>query len=135
MEKRIEDLGIKEQVWFHGACYNEFRNAELLYNADLCVSPGNIGLTAIHSLMFGCPAITNDDFNHQMPEFETIKEGVTGTFFKAYESESLASSIRTWFSHHLDDRDEVRNACYHEIDTKWNPHNQIDIFTKVLLGQ
>ena len=125
MEALVEEKGIKGQVWFYGACYDEKTNAELIFNADVCVSPGNIGLTAMHVLMFGCPAITNDDFSHQMPEFEAIQEGKTGVFFKAGDSSSLAETIRSWFSIHSEDRESVREACYKEIDTGWNPHNQI----------
>ncbi len=132
MEALVEEKGIKEQVWFYGACYDERINAELIYNADLCVSPGNIGLTAMHVLMFGCPAITNDDFNHQMPEFEAIQDGKTGTFFRADDSSSLAETISEWFAKHGSDRDMVRQACYQEIDTGWNPHNQVALIKTVL---
>lgn len=132
METMVADKDIKNQVWFYGACYDEKTNAELIYNADLCVSPGNIGLTAMHVLMFGCPAITNDDFNHQMPEFEAIKTGKTGDFFKADSSSSLADVISKWFKEHGNEREKVRQACYKEIDEKWNPHHQIEIFKSVL---
>ena len=67
-------LGMADSVWFYGACYDEKTNAELIYNADLCVSPGNVGLTAIHTLMFGTPVVTHNDFTMQMPEFESIKD-------------------------------------------------------------
>ena len=132
MEQMVKDLGIEDQIWFYGACYDEKTNAELIYNADICVSPGNIGLTAMHAMMFGCPAITNDDFNHQMPEFEAIKEGKTGSFFKAGNSHSLADTINKWFAEHNSDRDAVREACYSEIDTKWNPHVQMRILNQLL---
>ena len=82
--------------------------------------------------MFGCPAITNDDFAHQMPEFEAIHEGLTGTFFKAYESDSLTDSISSWLAAHGNQREEVRQACYKEIDTYWNPKNQIKILKRVI---
>ena len=131
--KMAEGLKISKQVWFYGACYDERVNAEFLFNADLCVSPGNIGLTAMHVMMFGCPVITNDDFNHQMPEFEAIKKGTTGAFFKAGDSISLANSISNWLTNHDKDRDLVRHACYKEIDERWNPHIQIEIIKKTLL--
>ena len=127
METLVEKKGIRDQVWFYGACYDEKTNAELIYNADLCVSPGNIGLTAMHVLMFGCPAITNDDFNHQMPEFEAIQDGVTGAFFHAGDSTSLAVTISKWFAAHGENREEVRMACYKEIDEQWTPEFQIEI--------
>lgn len=57
-------------------------NAEFIYNADLCVSPGNVGLTAMHSLVFGCPVITHNCFEWQMPEFEAIQPGITGDFLR-----------------------------------------------------
>lgn len=135
MVQRVDELGLREQVWFYGASYDEQKNAEMIFNADVCVSPGNIGLTAMHVLMFGCPAITNDDFDHQMPEFEAIQEGKSGTFFKAGDSTSLSDTLHDWFANHTDDREEVRQACYAEIDGKWNPHNQIRIFKEVLKGE
>lgn len=127
MEAMIKEMGIEKQVWFYGACYDEQINANLVYNADLCVSPGKIGLTAIHVLMFGCPAITCDDFTVPAPEFEAISEGKTGAFFKADNSESLAETISLWFRTHQDDRDHVRQACYHEIDTQWTPDFQMEV--------
>lgn len=132
MEAMVENNRIKEQVWFYGACYDEKTNAKLIYNADLCVSPGNIGLTAMHVMMFGCPAITNNDFSHQMPEFEAIQEGKTGAFFQVDDSLSLADSISKWFSKHDNDRETIRQSCYDEIDTSWNPHYQIELIKGVL---
>ena len=86
----------------------------------------------MHVLMFGCPAITNNDFNTQMPEFEAIQDGITGAFFTANDSLSLAECIKQWFVGHKGDREKVREACYKEIDSKWNPHVQIEIMKKTL---
>lgn len=113
-------------VWFYGACYDENKNAELIYNADLCVSPGNVGLTAIYSMMFGTPVVTHSSFERQMPEFEVIEENVTGSFFIKDDARSLALTISRWFSEHLD-RDAVRQNCYHKIDDSWNPSFQIEV--------
>ena len=134
IEEMVKRKGLNESVWFYGASYDEKSNAELLFNADLCVSPGNIGLTAMHVMMFGCPAITNDDFSHQMPEFEAIQEGKTGSFFKVGSSLSLAETISNWFSLNNMDREDVRQACYKEIDTGWNPHKQVQLIKDVLVS-
>lgn len=134
--EQLEDLvarkGLSQQVWFYGACFDENTNANLIYNADICVSPGEIGLTAIHVLMFGCPAITNDNLEHQGPEFEAIKPGVTGGFFKPNDYISLADSISDWFVKHSDDREVVRQECYQEIDSHWNPEYQIQVLKDAL---
>lgn len=124
-----ETLGVS--VWFYGECYDESTNALLLSAADLCVSPGNVGLTAIHSLMFGTPVITHDDFPNQMPEFEAIQKNITGDFFKAGDINSLAEYIRNWFIAHPD-REKVRQACYDVIDESWNPQYQMGVLKKHL---
>lgn len=125
-------LGLSDQVWFHGACYDEARNSELIYNADLCIAPGNIGLTAIHALMFGCPAVTHDDFPYQMPEFEAIIPGKTGDFFERNNAFSLVDVIDRWFQMNNTHRNIVRECCYKEVDLQWTPSYQINIIRTVL---
>ena len=132
LRAEAEELHLLNNVWFYGACYDEHINAKLIYNADICVAPGNIGLTAMHTMMFGCPCISHNDFPWQMPEFEAIKEGVTGSFFKHNDVESLADTISRWFSLHANDREDVRKACYKEIDENWTPEYQINVIKDVI---
>lgn len=132
LKKEVELCDLTNNVWFYGECYDEVKNAELIYNADLCVAPGNVGLTAMHSMMFGCPVISHDDFKWQMPEFEAIKPGLTGDFFNRCSVDSLASTISRWFSLHVKDRQAVRLECFKEIDDFWNPKYQINLFKKVI---
>lgn len=120
-------LGIEDQIWFYGACYDETINAQMVYNSDLCVAPGNIGLTAMHVMMFGCPALTHNDFIWQMPEYEAIKPGITGDFFERNNVDSLAATIHKWIENQSANRNKVREYCFQEIDKFWNPHNQINI--------
>lgn len=127
LEKKVDESGLTSSVWFYGACYDEKVNAELLYNADLCVAPGNIGLTAVHALTFGTPCLTHNDFKWQMPEFEAIHDGETGAFFTRDNLDSMINAIRNWFKNKGKERELVRNACYNEIDTQWNPCFQMDV--------
>lgn len=132
LEKKTYNMHLQNNVWFYGACYDEKKNAELIYNADLCVSPGNVGLTAMHALVFGCPVITHDCFEWQMPEFEAIHAGNTGDFFKKDDVNDLTTVISRWFSNKRDYRNEVRKMCFKEIDTYWNPYYQMDVINKNL---
>lgn len=134
MEELVAQLNIQSQVWFYGACYDEATNAELIFNSDMCVVPGDIGLTAIHCMMFGVPVVSHDFFPNQGPEFEVIKEGVTGSFFKQNDINSLANTVSTWFEMHANDREKVRKACYKEIDENWTPEYQINVLKKVIYG-
>lgn len=131
LEKLSEELGISNQTWFYGSCYDEVVNAELIYNADMCVVPGDIGLTAIHVMTFGVPVVTHNYFPNQGPEFETIKKGVTGDFFNSDDIHSLIETIEKWFMINKD-REKVRAACMQEIDKSWNPNYQLKIIKEVI---
>jgi glycosyltransferase involved in cell wall biosynthesis len=132
-ESLLEMVKTKEMgdnVWFYGACYEEEELSKLIYNADLCISPGNVGLTAIHSMMFGTPVVTHDDFRFQGPEFESIIPNETGDFFKRDNVDSLTETIKKWFNQSKS-RDLIRKACYSIIDEKFNPHYQLKVFKDV----
>ena len=127
LETLAKELGLEKTVWFYGACYDEEQLGHLIYNADLCVSPGNVGLTAMHVMVFGTPVITHNDFPYQMPEFEAIHEGKTGTYFERDKVDSLADAIQNWLKSRANKREEVRKLCFHEIDTQWTPAFQIKV--------
>jgi glycosyltransferase involved in cell wall biosynthesis len=131
LESKVDSYGLSKQVWFYGACYDEAELSKMIYNADLCVAPGNVGLTAMHSLVYGCPIITHNNFPYQMPEFEAIVPNKTGLFFDFDSAESLYKTINSWFSLDLE-RDDVRQMAYDEIDSHWNPRVQIDVLKKII---
>lgn len=127
----VEKNELNRHVWFYGACYDEKNNAVLIHNADLCVAPGNVGLTAMHTMVFGTPVISHNNFPWQMPEFEAIHPGETGDFFEMDNVDSLAKTIQKWFENGKS-REIIRKACYNEIDTQWNPQYQIEVLKKGL---
>ena len=133
LEALVRGYGLQENVWFYGPCYDEKQIAQIVYNADLCVSPGDVGLTAMHAMTFGTPVISHNNFIHQMPEFEAIEEGRTGAFFRENDVESLAESIHAWLTNGLD-REQVRQNCYQVINNKYNPHRQVEMIRKVIFN-
>lgn len=131
LEEIAKNKNIGNNVWFYGACYSEPELSKLITNADLCVSPGNIGLTAIHSLTYGTPIITSNDFKNQGPEFESIKPGLTGDFFNAGCVNDLSHKIKSWLLCQKD-RNIIRENCYYEIDNYWTPEFKVNVIKKVL---
>lgn len=128
----VNKLNLNNRCWFYGACFDELKISELIYNSNLCLSPGNVGLTAIHSLSFGTPVITHDNYCEQMPEFEAIKSGITGLFFKQNSIQDLQKIIIKGLSE-FKNKDETFKNCTRVIDTYYNPNYQIKIFKKILL--
>ena len=129
LEKLAKSLN--ERVYFYGACYNEKEISKLIANADLCVSPGNVGLTSIHSMSYGTPVCTHNDFKNQMPEFEAIIDGKTGCFFNLDEN-NLSETISNWFKN-APPREVVRENCYKMVDDYYNPYNQTQIMKEAIL--
>lgn len=120
----LKNSNLSEHVWFYGPTFSESIIGNFLYNSIVCVSPGNVGLLAIHSLTYGTPVITHNNFLFQGPEFEAIKDGVTGSFFIQDSIEDLASKIRFWIGLSPADRNRTREQCYSIVDLKYNPEVQ-----------
>ena len=131
LETMALELGLS--VHFYGACYDEEITGQLIYHADLTVSPGKIGLTAMHTLMYGTPAVTHDDLDAQMPEVEALTDGVTGALFRRNDAASLADAIGDWLGAGHD-RARVRAACRAAVHERWNPHVQADIIERAVLA-
>lgn len=127
----VNKYRLNERIWFYGPCYDEEQLGNLFYNADVCVSPGPVGLTALHALTYGCPVISNNDFETQMPEHEVIVPKQTGDFFENDSVASLTNTIKMWINLSIDKRSEVRQNSYRIIAEKWNPNYQIAVLKKI----
>lgn len=112
-----------EQVEFLGAVYDEAEIAAHVYEADLCVVPGIIGLGAVHAHSYGTPVITCGDWAIQAPEAEVIARGETGDFCAWDDTGSVAAAIRRWMEAGHD-RETVRAACRRRVADRWTPAAQ-----------
>jgi glycosyltransferase involved in cell wall biosynthesis len=126
LEETVRQHGLEDFVHFYGACHNEEELAPLIAMSDLCISPGEIGLTAMHSLVYGTPVITHDSYIHQMPEYESIAPGFNGDYYKYGDPDSLFEVTKNWLQGRVS-RDTLRKRCYEVIDKKYNPYNQVKI--------
>jgi len=128
----VEAKNIADYVLFYGDSYNEEENYKLIASSDLCVSPGEVGLTAMHSLVYGTPLITHNNFNEQMPEFESIIPGFNGDFFEQNNILDLSEKICNWINLNSSNSKKKEN-CYEIIDLKYNPKFQKDEICKIIL--
>lgn len=134
LEEMAQDRGLADRVWFYGECYDQSMIATILYHSSVVLSPGNVGLTAIHALSVGTPVVTHDHSQSQMPEAEAVIPDVTGALF---ERDNLADMVRVtkpWLTANFDEREATREACYGVIDSKYNPYKQIETIRQVVHG-
>lgn len=125
-------LSLEDNIWFYGQCYEEQELQELLYNADLCISPGEVGLTALHTMSYGVPVISHDNFYKQGPEYELIVPGQTGLLYQYGNYDDMVAKINEWFysAYH---REDIRKNCYTLINTMWNSDYQMQVLKKYIL--
>lgn len=131
LEQLTISLGVQDKVWFFGENYDNELNKEFIYNADICISPGNVGLTALHALEFGTPVISHSDFESQMPEYEVIKQYKTGLLYENNNFEDFCKKIHEWLEFSADKRESIRHNCYTVINDKWNSDYQIELLKRV----
>jgi glycosyltransferase involved in cell wall biosynthesis len=120
-------------IHFYGECYDEAELYRLVSCCNATVAPGKVGLTAIQSLSFGTPVITHGDPDDQMPEWEAVVPGKTGSLFRPNDVEDLADTIAQWTRAPLPDESHRRD-CFRMVDHHWNPDYQLEVIERALQG-
>ena len=129
LEKMASGLIESGQCYFTGNVYEEQKLANYIYYSDLCISPGNIGLTAIHSLTYGTPVATHNNSLRQGPEHEIIQDFVNGFYFQENNSLSLVENTLKWF----EEREKVdKKTLRKPIDSKYNPNYQFNLIKRIV---
>jgi glycosyltransferase involved in cell wall biosynthesis len=92
LQAQADALGIHDKVEFVEGVYDQSALAPYFNRSWISVSPGGIGLSAIHSLAYGIPLLVADNEPHG-PEIASVTEGVTGRFFPAGDATALKSAL------------------------------------------
>ncbi|GAA2084328.1 hypothetical protein GCM10009821_27120 [Aeromicrobium halocynthiae] len=133
MESSLRALAERFSVplYIPGAAYSRERLADVYRHLDVTVVPRNVGLTAIQSLQHGTPVVSHNDPEDQMPEWESIRQGVTGSTVSP-SSEGLVSAVRFWLLRDLSQRERDQQNCLDEVAAHWNPEVQARLIHQAL---
>jgi glycosyltransferase involved in cell wall biosynthesis len=130
LKEHANNLDLKKsEIKFYGQTYNESELSELIMSCDMCISPGEIGLTAMHSLGYGVPVVTHSNCNTQMPEFEAVIDGYTGKLFIDGDFESMVDSVKSMI---LNPIPKVKENCISVIENKYTPQAQLKLIESAL---
>ena len=130
LKQLVHQKGLEKFVVFTGAVYGN-KVYEYILASDLCVIPGNVGLSAMHSLSAGVPVISHDNLNVQMPEYEAIIDGVTGSLYEHNNIDDLVLKIHSWAF----DKEKLNNSrvhCKEVIEKKFHVDYQIKVIRNCL---
>ena len=131
LEKLARDSSI--DAHFTGACYDDELLASYITASDITVSPGFVGLTAIHSMTFGVPVISHSTMGKQAPEAEAIIPGITGNFFTLGDVADLARVIGLWLRRDKG-KAETCAAWIAIVERFWSPTFQQEAIERAVMG-
>jgi glycosyltransferase involved in cell wall biosynthesis len=126
-------LRLNVPVYFTGAVYEETELSLLISASNVLVVPRYLGLSAIHAMTYGIPVITQDAFDQQGPEVETIIPGKTGAFFHQNDPDSLAEALIP-FLYITNPRSTYRQNCLAIVDDYYNPATMRIAFDRAVAG-
>jgi glycosyltransferase involved in cell wall biosynthesis len=128
--KKAKIKGVESDIYFYGACYDEAELATLISLSNVSVVPGDIGLSAIHALTYGTPVVTHNNFSTHKPEFEAIRDNISGSFYEYGNMDDLAEKLRYWCGRN---RGESFESCRNIIAKFYNAPYQKSIINKTII--
>lgn len=112
-------LGVADRVRWHGAITDEGEIARIANCARAFMYPGEVGLSLLHGMGYGLPAIVHSDRWKHMPEVAAFEEGVTGETFSPLDAEDLAKTTVSLLQN-FSKLDAYSSACIEVVDHKFN---------------
>jgi glycosyltransferase involved in cell wall biosynthesis len=129
LEALVKDLSV--DAVFLGPIYDEQTLAQYIMSADAVVSPGKVGLTAMHALNYGTPVVTHGDLNAQMPEVEAVIPGLSGEYFEYGDVDSLSHAVKRVLDRQTS-LTETRHDCREVILKKYTPEVQCRLIDEAI---
>lgn len=120
----------EKYIHFKKSTYVEHEIGKLFFESDMLVSPGNVGLNAVHALCYGVPVLTHNNFGNQMPEHEVIEENNNGCYHLENDINSIVEKIEDWFKNNHQGYSGEKSRK--KLIKKYNPDIQVSIFEETL---
>lgn len=99
LKKKVESLGLANNVILHGSIHDENKTGEILFASDMMVMPGYLGLSVNHAFCFECPVMSFEQQENgpfHSPEVEYVINNETGFLLKEHTAESLAHALNNY---------------------------------------
>jgi len=93
LQARTTAAGLRDNVRWLGAIYEENRLAPWFLSAQALVHPGAIGLSLLHAFGYGLPVVTHDAGGQHMPEFAALTNGTNGRVYPREDTDAMTSAI------------------------------------------
>lgn len=119
LQQLADTLYLRDRIRWHGAQSNEATIAGIANECQAFVYPGEVGLSLIHGMAYGLPAIVHQDRWQHMPEIAAFTVGETGRTFVPGDARSLADAIGAALSE-PEVLQRQSEACIRRAETRFN---------------
>lgn len=92
LQEWARTLGIGDRVVWHGPTVDETRIAAVANRCKAFLYPGSVGLSLIHGLAYGLPAIVHHERWAHMPEIAALEADKNGVMFRKGDATDLANT-------------------------------------------
>src|SRR5262249_33632557 len=92
LKKKASSSQVPNRITFTGELAQQEDIAPYMLRGLISVSPGYVGLAAIHSQAYGVPMLVSRD-EPNSPEVDTIELGITGEFFAPTTTGALSTAL------------------------------------------
>lgn len=93
LEARARDLHLDDRIVWHGGMTDEEGIAAIANRCRLFVYPGGVGLSLLHAMAYGLPAVLHADRWRHMPEIAAFRRADCGLTFARGNPVALAEAI------------------------------------------
>ncbi len=131
LESWARENGIDARVTWHGGTVDEAKIAKIANRAAVFCYPGGVGLSLIHAMAYGLPAVVHDDRVTHMPEIAAFDPGVTGAHFKKGDAKSLAQALAVLLSD-PGARSRMAEESLRRADTMYNTDCMAERFVEMV---
>lgn len=125
--KMAKDIGVDESINWVGGAYVEADISAIFNRSRIFVYPGAVGLSLVHAMTYGVPAIIHNVPSLHMPERSAFTEGETGELFRKGSPISLAYTIRKL----IGDVNKLNNYSRRSLDITFNSFNFEDMVDRM----
>ncbi|WP_158288713.1 glycosyltransferase [Ornithinimicrobium flavum] len=119
-------------LYLPGAIYSVDALEEVYRRIDVTLVPVAAGLTVLQSLNAGTPVVTVADAYRQMPEFEAIIDGRTGTLTSDLDPREFAIASLFWLRQIGQYGESIANEIRALTNSRWSPTAQADAIVKAV---
>jgi glycosyltransferase involved in cell wall biosynthesis len=131
LETLSAELGLAGLVHFLGEVYDEPRLGLVISASDLAVIPSGAGLSVMHALGYGTPVLLHDRAEDHFPEWEAVKEGGTGWFYRYGDLTDCADKI-TEALFPLPRKRAMAQACRSMVARRYSTTTHARLFIEAL---